>query len=158
VKTIFQIGKIFLCSAILFSVAGCGAWQELHFTKNKPKESDLIGTYEPDAKTQKLILGDGGYSSAKCQIKLNADGKIEFVDMPDWWQNSFGESHKKLISTNGVWHVDKNNDYWQIVWEQNNILDLSLQLMGQKPPYKIHIYIGDPDSDRFMIFERVVSQ
>jgi hypothetical protein len=154
VKTILQIGKFFLSSAILFFVAGCGVWQELHFTKTKPQESDLIGTYEPDSKTQKLILKDGGYSSAKCQIKLNADGKIEFVNMPDWWENGFGESHKKLISTNGTWHIEKVDKYWQIVWEHENTLDLGLHLISQKPPYKIHIYVGDPDSGCFMIFER----
>jgi hypothetical protein len=157
VKTIFQIGKLFLCLAILFFVAGCGVWQELHFTKTKPKESDLIGTYEPDAKTRSLILKDGGYSSANCQIKLNADGKIEFTNMPDWWQDSFGESHKKLISTNGVWKLEKVRSYWSINWESQN-MTYGLDLLGQKPPYKIHIYVGDPDSDRFMIFERVTSQ
>jgi hypothetical protein len=153
VKTIFQIGKIFLCSTILFYLVGCGAWQELHFTKNKPKESDLIGTYEPDAKTQKLILKDGGYSSAKCQIKLNADGKIELIDMPDWWENGFGESHKKLISTNGTWKLEKIQGCWGIDWENENVTH-GVDLIGEKPPYKIHIYVGDPDSDRFMIFER----
>src|ERR1700733_12958692 len=76
----------------------CLARTSLH--KNKPNESDLIGIYEPDAKTQKLILKDGGYSSAKCRIELNADGKIEFTNMPDWWQGGSGESHKQLISTN----------------------------------------------------------
>jgi len=94
VKTIFQIGSFFLCSTIVF-VVGCGAWQELHFTKDKPKESDLIGAYEPDTKTQKLIARDGGYASTNCQIKVDADGKIEFTNMPDWWENGFGESHKK---------------------------------------------------------------
>ena len=155
-KTIFQIGKLFLCSAILFFVAGCGAWQELHFTKNKPKESDLIGTYEPDAKTQKLIVKDGGYVSTNCQIEVDADGKIEFTNMPDWWENGFGESHKKLISTNGIWKLEKIQGYWGIDWENENITH-GVDLIGQKPPYKIHIYVGDPDSDCFMIFEKAKS-
>jgi hypothetical protein len=156
VKTIFQIGRILLCSTILF-VVGCGAWQELHFTKTKPKESDLFGTYEPDAKTKKLILKNGGYPSANCQIKLNANHKIELINMQDWWENGFGESHKKLISTNGIWKLEKIQGYWGIDWENENVTH-GVDLIGQKPPYKIHIYVGDPDSDRFMIFERTTSQ
>jgi hypothetical protein len=154
VKTLVQIRKIFLYATILLFVAGCGAWQELHFTKNKPKESNLIGTYEPDAKTQKLITNDGGYASSNCQIKIDADGKIEFTNMPDWWQGGSGESHKQLVSTNSTWDLEKVDDYWQIVWKHDKTFDLNLHLIGQKPPYKIHIYVGDPDSDRFMIFER----
>jgi hypothetical protein len=103
------------------------------------------------------FLNDGNYSSAKCQIKLNADGKIEFTNMPDWWQGGFGESHKQLISTNGTWDLEKVEDCWQIVWDDNKSFDFNLHLMGQKPPYKIFIYIGDPDSSLFMIFERVAS-
>jgi hypothetical protein len=154
VKTIFQIGKIFLCSAILFLIAGCGVWHELHFTKTKPKESDLIGIYEPDANTKKLILQDGGYSSADCQIKLNADGKIELINMPDWWTNGFGESHRKLISSDGVWKLANSGNGWGINREIGNVIDGGFNLLGEKPPYKIHIYVGDTDSDRFMIFER----
>ncbi|HVU26607.1 MAG TPA: hypothetical protein VHG71_02590 [Verrucomicrobiae bacterium] len=157
-KTILQFGKIFLGLAILFLIAGCGVWQELHFTKNKPKESDLIGAYEPDAKTKKLILKDGGYPFANCKIKVDANSKIEFTNMPDWWQGGFGESHKQLISTNGTWNLEKVEDCWQIVWSDNKTFDFNLHLMGQKSPYKIFIYIGDPDSDIFMIFERTTSQ
>ena len=152
-KTFFQNGKIFLCSAILIFAAGCGVWQEIHFTKNKPKESDLFGTYKPDAKTQKLILNEGGYPSANCQIKVNVDGKIELINMPDWWENGFGESHKKLISTNGMWKMENAQNRWGISWKSDNVIH-GVNLIGQKPPYKIHIYVGDPDSDRFMIFER----
>jgi hypothetical protein len=153
VKTLVQIGNIFLCS-VIFLAAGCGVWQELHFTETKPKESDLIGIYEPDDKTQKLITKDGGYASSNCKIKVDADGKIEFTNMPDWWQDGSGESHKQFISKNGTWDLEKVNDYWQIVWEHDKTVDLSLHLLGQKPPYKIDIYIGDPDSELFMIFER----
>ena len=156
-KSISQIEKVFLYSAIVFFVAGCGVWQELHFTKTRPKESDLIGTYEPDAKTQKLILREGGYPSANCQIKVNADGKIELIDMPDWWENGFGESHKKLISTGGMWKLENVQNRWGISWESDNITH-GVNLLGRKPPYQIHIYVGDPDSDRFMIFERKTSQ
>lgn len=153
-KTLVQIRKEFLYATILFFVAGCGVWQELHFTKNKPKESDLIGIYEPDAKTQKLITKDGGYASSNCQIKVEADGKIEFTNMPDWWHDGFGQSHGKLESTNGTWFLKKNDSNWQIVWETEKTVDLGLHLLGEKPPYRIHLYVGDPDSQCFMIFER----
>jgi hypothetical protein len=46
-------------------------------------------------------------------------------------------------------------DYWQIVWSNGKMFDCSLHLIGQKPPYKIFIYVGDPDSDCFMILERI---
>jgi hypothetical protein len=101
VKVSVQIRDFSLCSTILFFVVGCGAWQELHFTKNKPKESDLIGTYEPDAKTRARITKNGGTASPKCQIKIYAEDKIEFLDMPVWWEG--GSGNKELVSTNGIW-------------------------------------------------------
>ena len=153
-KNLAQTRKVFLCSGILLFIAGCGVWQELHFTKNKPKESDLIGIYLPDVKTQKLITKDGGYAPANCQIKVGADGKIEFTNMPDWWHDGFGKSHRKLESTNGTWSLEKYDNYWQIVWEHEKTVDLGLHLLREKPPYRIHIYVGDPDSQCFMIFER----
>ncbi|HXR46942.1 MAG TPA: hypothetical protein VN784_05820 [Candidatus Limnocylindrales bacterium] len=155
-KIIFQIGKILLCLAVLSFIGGCGIWQELHFTKNKPQESDLVGIYEPDAKTRNLIIKDGGYPSANCQIKLNADREIELINMPDWWENGFGESHKRLVSTKGIWKLEKVQGRWGIDWETENVTH-GVNLIGQKPPYKIHIYVGDPDSDCFMIFERTTN-
>ena len=81
--------------ALGFLVTGCPAvdWKELQFTRHKPSEQELVGTWRPTAATLKEIRGRGHYPVATHEIIVRADHTFSIRNMPDWWSNGFGESH-----------------------------------------------------------------
>ncbi len=138
------------------ALSGCGgAYQELQFTSKQPKLADVAGVYVPDANTLKFMAREGGYSISKHEITLLTNGIILLFNMPDWWTNGFGESNKKLESTNGTWALEKSRNNWQPVLKFGDGVNMGIHLVGQSPPYKLHMYVGDPDSGVYMLFERV---
>ena len=114
------------------------------YTKNEPKESDLVGVYKPDLKTQMLISKENGFSTTNNEIKLDADGKIELINLMHWLED--GDTNMaggRLVSTNGSWHLEKLDKGWGIVSEyklSDGSMTIYLQLVGGKPPYEIQIY------------------
>jgi hypothetical protein len=92
--------------------------------------------------------------------------------MPDWWTPNgagFGKSNGKFDSGQGKWKITKNHDGWWDVQfkfetgtffssvELNGGFFTTKDLGGEKPPYSLWFYIGDPDSGPLMIFEQVVA-
>ena len=131
-------------------------WSELDFTRSKPDEEDLIGTWTATKGTIRDIKDRGGYSQSDPKLILSADGTCTVTDMPDWWRGGFGESHKQFESGSGKWNIEKDENVWKIY-----VLALKLpaghqavHLARQKPPYQLHITLGDPDSGNYMLFER----
>lgn len=150
----------FLSLALLLS--GCMnngiEWSELTFTRKKPNQAELIGTWVPTAATIKDLKDRGGYAISKHELILRADGSFSMVNMPDWWTDSFGQSKKGFESGSGKWQLYQDRDPWT-VWAIE--LDFpkftvpnAIHLRRQKPPYLIHITVGDPDSGHAMLFEK----
>jgi hypothetical protein len=127
------------------------------YTHAEPNKSDLVGTWVPDGNTMKDLRNNGRYdiSKATTKLMLGADGSFEMVDMPDWWREPSGESHKGFVSSLGKWRLDYNdyNKWWEIVL---NLPDFgtSINLRRETSPYLIHITIGDPDEGHAMTFIR----
>jgi hypothetical protein len=116
-----------------------GFW--VSYTKNEPKESNLVGVYKPDLMTRILISKESDFPATNSEIKLDADGKIELINVMGWLtENETNMAGARLVSTNGNWHLQKVGKYWQIVLEPENVTDYGLRLVGEKPAYKIQIY------------------
>lgn len=131
-------------------------WSELSFTRSRPRQADLVGTWTPTAKTRRDMKGRGRYSKTDAKLILAADGTCSVVDMPDWWRGGFGESHRLYESGQGKWRIEEEKDVGTIY-----VLGLelpeghqSVHLSRQKPPYQLHLTLGDPDSGNYMLFER----
>jgi hypothetical protein len=83
---------------------------ELQFTRTKPLESELVGTWRPTADTLKDIRGRGHYAAATHEVVLRQDHTFSIRNMPDWWSNGFGESHGQFEAGDGTWHLEAGHD------------------------------------------------
>ena len=157
-----RISKIcFFLLLALFS-SGCMntgiEWSELSFTRNKPNQSDLLGSWVPTAATIKELRERGGYIVSKHELIFRADGTFAMVNMPDWWKDGVGQSRGSFESGSGRWRFYKDHNPWT-VWAveldfPRFVIPNAIHLQGQKPPYLIHITVGDPDSGHYMLFEK----
>ncbi|MGB7848654.1 MAG: hypothetical protein WBL63_23780 [Candidatus Acidiferrum sp.] len=100
--------------------------------------------------------------SRDARIELSADRKAQFSQVSE-----IDEFAKKTCVINGIgsWRLNRNDEYAvidvQIQREDYRRLadgcELTyhgqLMLYGKKPPYKLHITIGDPDSGDALQFE-----
>jgi hypothetical protein len=138
-------------------VAGCPAvdLKELQFTRTKPAESDVVGTWRPTVDTLKDIRGRGHYPVATHEIILRADHTFSMRNMPDWWSNGFGESHGQFESGDGTWQLEAGKNVWQIWVIRLHFpsVTTSINLYRQRPPYLIFIRVGDPNNGDAMFFE-----
>jgi hypothetical protein len=155
-----RIASLVLALAVSVAITGClrprPVWRELHFTRSKPAETDLIGTWRPSPDTLKDIRNRGKYPAAEHELILRPDHTFSMRNMPDWWSDGFGESHGKFESGDGTWELASDKNVWQI-W----VLRLrfprwstSIHLYRQRPPYLIFVRVGDPDIGDAMFFER----
>jgi hypothetical protein len=157
---IFDVSQEMLIRALLFLVAllfaGCPAvdFNELDFTRSKPKQEELVGVWVPTSDTQRDIRKH--YPQAEHEIVFRPDGTYSFTNMPDWWRKGTGESGGKFESFSGKWALSQGKNGWTI-WEislETPRFFTSVNVYRQKPPYQIFIRVGDPNEGISMIFER----
>lgn len=146
-------------------LAGCqhDPWAD-GFVKAQPDEKEVVGTYVIDADSQKrdikLPLSKEKFPvDASAQIVLSHDRKVEFVHVPEDFRGEAACS----VTGNGLWRFSKNDSFTVIV---ANIVNrepnspckgefgYELMLYGEKPPYKLHVTIGDPDSGDAIQFSK----
>ena len=148
-----KFGVFFFSVAFIF--CSCSRWLKPNFTQKPPKKEDLVGVWTPDKETLSVLARIGGYKiTAGIQIVLHNDGKLEMLNMPDWWGGSGnGESRKGFKSYSGTWEVSQRNNYITIGIDYSDGYT-ELDLLNDSPPYKIELIVGDPDENRSMIFIR----
>lgn len=137
------------------------------YTTTQPKTNDVVGVYVPDTNTVALISKEGHYGPASPSITLLDDGTIIITNIPDWWL-TFGEPRGGFDSGRGTWSIQKHQDWWVLsvgftdttqfasLTNKPGGLGTEMMLVGEKPPYKIHLTVGDPDAGRGMEFEKKV--
>jgi hypothetical protein len=154
-------GIWFLLSLMLV-LSGCMnngvEWSELSFTRKKPNPADLIGTWVPTEQTIKDLRKDGNYTISRHELIFRAEGAFTMVNMPDWWSNGFGNSNRGFESGSGTWKLFQDHDPWT-VWAieldfPTSSVPNAVHLQRQKPPYLLHISVGDSDSGRYMLYQR----
>ena len=100
----------------------------------------------------------GGYDVSKLtRITLSDDGSFEIVNMPDWWNNGFGDSQRGFSSFSGRWALSNNAGYWRIglsFFNTRRFINLVGHKLGGSPPYYLEVLVGDPDSGDKMVFVR----
>ncbi len=136
------------------------------FTTNQPNPDDLVGTYVPDPATAEFIARKGRYPQLPASITLGAGGALAITNIPDWWLAEFGKPGGGFDTGRGTWSVDQHQRWWavgvhfqsteQFASRQHRAesFGTSFMLVGELPPYKLHLTIGDPDEGRAMLFAR----
>jgi hypothetical protein len=155
------VAGVLLVVASAALLSGCYSPRELaeefRFARQKPLETDLVGKWVPTTQTLEDMRGNGGYSISTHELVLNADKTFFMNNMPDWWATDFGESKKGFQSAAGRWTLSPATG--DSDWGIDLVVGTSgigfLHVRNQKPPYLIHIGIGDPDNGHFMLFERI---
>jgi hypothetical protein len=150
--------------AVLVSLTGC-QWDPYTsvYTGKQPKPEDLVGMYVPDEATAHFIAAH--YSASEVSIVLSADGTINLHNIPDCWETPFGETEGGFDSGTGRWTIQKHQEWWVLgvnIWTDGFSsrghahinLTTEIFLVGEKPPYIIHLTIGDPDAGNALQFIR----
>jgi hypothetical protein len=148
----------------LLLLGGCqyNPWANGFFT-GRAADNDLVGTYLIDADQQKRTFRIGPSNSIfpinqSARIVLSGDHRAEFIGVPETmgWQPC-------SVNGFGSWRISKNDTFTTITAGVTNNdpsspcngeVGYELMLYGQKPPYKLHITIGDPDSGDAIQFEK----
>jgi hypothetical protein len=159
-----------LAVVLICSLGGCqyDRWAS-GFLKNQADEKDLSGTYRVDADTLTRHISIPMTTtelsiSRDAEIVLSTDRTAKFLNVPD-----IDDRTRKpcIISGAGTWQQNRNSNYVQINVEilrtdASSSTDgcglkyyEALMLFGKKPPYKLHITIGDPDSGDALQFEKI---
>jgi len=160
VKRFAKFWYVLLVLVILVGLAVLHFFQGLgvRYTKNEPKESDLVGVYRPDLLTRFLIKEQSNSPAMNREIKLSADGEIELVNVLEWLNG--GKTNiegRTLLSTNGTWRVEKYKNNWVIIskyGEQNESMTDYFELVGEKPPYKIQVFNWHTSAPYFFVQSR----
>jgi hypothetical protein len=159
-----------LIASLGLCLAGCQqdpyGWA---YTTKKPDAADLVGNYAPDDATLKLIAEHGHYPPRPASIVLDASGRVTVTDIPDWWLTDLGRSQGGFDSGSGTWSVQPHQEWWIIGATFDSMNGFASQnhrsgglvtgfgLVGERPPYKIHLTLGDPDDGQAMEFVRLSS-
>lgn len=135
------------------------------YTKVKPKESDLLGTY----KILKIRLSTdlaGQIRKQQPSVVLNADHTALLTYFPRF--DGFGDRVQCKRSGTADWSLSKDlgaSDGWQLAFENYRPSAAAFAcdqedsiwpvlLLGQKPPYRLYLTVGDPDSDTGVEFQK----
>lgn len=149
----------------LVFLTGCqhDPWAD-RFLTARPSEQEVVGTYLIDADSQRrnITLPQSRANFAvdhSAQIVLTGDHKAQFIHVPEDYRGEIACS----VTGPGSWQLGKNDNFSvvraSIVNEEPNSacrgdFAYELKLYGKRPPYKLLVTIGDPDSGDAVQFEK----
>jgi hypothetical protein len=122
----------------------------------EPPRSELIGTWMVTPDALRRMRDVGGYAISTHSLTLHDDGKLEYVNLPDWWQD-FGDSHQQLFSGTGQWRLVNNlnsRGYWEVEVSLHGWMTNTIVIAQNRSGYYLYAVIGDPDSGHTMMFEK----
>jgi hypothetical protein len=137
------------------------------FTRSKPRDSDIVGTY----KIIRLRVPDDLMSSVQQErstLTLNADHSATFFDFAVF--DASGDTLRCRLSGKGTWQLERyiSADGWQVDFEDfhptstptahecdREKTSWPLTILGQRTPYRLYDYVGDPDSDTGVEYRKV---
>jgi len=137
------------------------------YTRAKPKEADLSGKYEVLKIRLSTDLAES-LQARKPSVTLNADHTALLDNFPRF--DGFGDRIDCSRTGTADWLLDKDlgaSDGWQLAFKnyrpsvpaaacgvENSIWPVLL--LGQKPPYRLYLTVGDPDSDTGIEFNKTL--
>jgi len=132
------------------------------YTRAQPDEKDIIGTWTANARSLEWLKAQGYDVAAPPALEFRADGTFTTTGMPDCWRVFFERERKKTLeSAPGKWRVTKHQEWWALglefdrpPWFAGGGYSTELFLRRQKPPYLVHVIVGDPDAGDCIEFER----
>jgi len=127
---------------------------ELSFTREKPAQDDVVGTWVPVSEDSKTTQENTVLTQA---LEIRKDGSFSALKLPTP-PDVAGASSNEFLSGSGFWDFATSDDgftVWVINLDFANHHREKVHLKQQKPPYFIYIFLGDPDSGRSLVLSRV---
>lgn len=157
------VGRSCLAFCLLLFLAACQYDPYTsEYTSHRPNDSDLPGEYVATVETRELIRNAHSYPACNPQVILHADHTFEIKDVPDWFITE-GDAGTKLVSGSGTWALQQHQEWWAlgILFRESTgqsvfkgPFGMDFMLVGEKPPYLVHMTIGDPDMGKAMQFQK----
>jgi len=137
------------------------------YSKEKPKESDMVGTYKI-LKLRLPAISSGVDKDAR--ITLKADGTAVFSSVPEF---DFGQKFVCSLSGAARWKLDDkiNRDWgWSVAFQDyrpatkpvarecGNSVFGGILVLSRHAPHRLYKIIGDPDSETGIEYERTDRQ
>ncbi len=87
---------------------------------------------------------------------------MRLESIPDCVFDDFGESHGKFVSRSARWRCCEEPTIWSrleglMLWIEVDGSAAAfglLKIKGIRPPYSLHLIVGDPDRGETVVFER----
>ncbi len=147
------------CSDLIGLPAGSGT------LSIEPRVTDVAGIYL--LTDQSLV--EGGMTAPgirQCRLVLRGDGSFSVEDYPDWRASGGGQGpFGSFVSGSGSWSIDTVGVVYDCDDESESIWGIRFRGMGQAPdpmaltggsePFGLVVVLGDPDSDKELVFSRI---
>lgn len=132
------------------------------FTKAQPQESAVVGLYVPDRETTKHLRDTLRVTvHHDASLIINADHTFVARELPNFWiGHTFDCVTGGIENWSGTWSVRRDQEWWAVYLHitsrngQPTSYQLPAMLRRERPPYLLHLTIGDPDSGDAFAFER----
>jgi hypothetical protein len=118
------------------------------FTNKKPELKELLGSYFPDEETSNLARSRMGDRNVTSRIVLRDDNSFHIENIPDWATARSTKDTGDLVTRGGDWKLQQDKDgFWLLALDYKSAdkpIHQTLRLHQQKPPYHLHLVLGDP--------------
>jgi hypothetical protein len=131
------------------------------YARTAPASGDIVGVWKANAKSLAWLKEQGYGPAALPTLEFRADGAFTMAGMPDCWLTPFVRPGGSLTSGSGTWKVAKHQEWWAVAldfqrpsWFEKGDYYTDFMIRHQKPPYLVHVIVGDPDAGHGIEFEK----
>jgi hypothetical protein len=142
-------------STMFLLLTACLNVSELDFTRKRPAVADLTGRWIPIADNIRSVRASGHKVSMK-EFNLRPDGTFSVLGLPTP-SDLPGASADGLLSGTGVWQISQDEtalETWVIILDFASHVRCRVHIQRQRPPYLVHIQLGNPDSGPPLLLQR----
>lgn len=128
-----------------------------------PSLGDLPGSYQLSDASARFLQQEKHYPAIPhAEIRVNKDRTVAIVSMPDVYVDRRGEGSGGFVSGTGRWQVEQFEDDYGLTLVIDpggsmppSVYDgSSVRIVGERPPYRLQVVLGDPDTEESLTFER----
>ncbi len=116
--------------------------------------ASLDGSYVPDEPTRLFLSQEMNHFTNRNRIDLRKDGTFTMTDVPDFTQMS--EVPTGFLNESGTWKAEGRELtlMYHPASTPGTEVWLGIEIEGAIPPYRLKMVFGDPDMDKYAVFER----
>jgi hypothetical protein len=138
------------------------------YTKTRPKDADLVGSYRVLSLRLTSDLSRA-VKERESLITLKEDHTAILANVPEF--DGFGDTLQCRLSGSATWSLDNEINYgwgWSVAFQNYHALTKQppaeckyentmwgILILSRRTPYRLYAIVGDPDSDTGIEYERM---